>query len=87
MLLACNTGATTSDGRDNFAQQLADEMGEGESVIAPNGFLAIDSKTFTPKIFARDKNNPNQPDINIEGRMITFTGRPEVSLPLQVPKE
>jgi hypothetical protein len=73
VLISCNTGAIPPKVADRFAQQLADEMGEGSEVIAPDGFfgVSIDGNTH---VYLPDSNDPSKPDLNTKGSMKKFVG-------------
>jgi hypothetical protein len=83
ILDSCNTGKTPEDGGDPFAQKLADALGPGTIVKAPDNYLCIwsDGKIyigphipFFESIF--DINGPNvKQSTSNSGAMLTFKGR------------
>jgi uncharacterized protein RhaS with RHS repeats len=72
-LYSCNTGK----GDNPYAQQLADAMGPGAIVNAPNDYLWMYSSGRDPVIapYKESGNEKKGPDRKQEGEMVTFVGR------------
>jgi hypothetical protein len=62
VLYSCSTGNTQLAKDNTFAQKLANELGSGSTVIAPNNTLYLYS-------------NGKNPEIENPGQWNTFTGR------------
>jgi RHS repeat-associated protein len=74
-LYSCNTGK----GENPYAQQLADAMGPGITVNAPNDYLWMYSDGSTPVIapYKEPGNEKKGPDKKHEGEMLIFVGKAE----------
>ena len=72
-LLSCSTGKRN----DGFAQNLADEMGEGTKVIAPSKTIWINSVGSLEVCDLEEKQNGdgNRITVKNQGEWKTFTGR------------
>ncbi|MBO4386306.1 MAG: hypothetical protein J5817_04730 [Treponema sp.] len=72
-LLSCSTGKRN----DGFAQNLADEMGEGTKVIAPSKTIWINSDGSLEVCDLEEKQNGdgNRITVKNQGEWKTFTGR------------
>jgi RHS repeat-associated protein len=75
MLYVCEAGTQTYDGRDSYAQELADALGPGSTVIAPDKKLWTYSSGMEPTINSSNPNNVDMPNLEDPGNWITFTGR------------
>lgn len=76
VICACNTGnPDTKDGSECYAQQVADALGEGAKVMAPDDyyFLSEDPKGTN---YIGGRKDDGTPDFNApKGKMVTYTGR------------
>jgi RHS repeat-associated protein len=76
-LFSCNTGQVTESVKIPYAQQLADALGPGSIVIAPNDTIWLYSNGREPVIAPYKDLNDEKigPDLTKQGQMVTFTGR------------